>query len=382
MERARRWVIKLGSRVVVPAEGRGPDAPFLRGLARQVRTLHDRGHELVIVTSGAIATGLSLLGLTRRPPAIARQQAIAALGQIALMGAYRDAFEREGLPVAQILLTHEDFRHRERFLNARETLKALLELGAVPLINENDTVAFEEIKVGDNDNLAAMVACLWEADLFVLLSDVDGLYTADPRTDPGARLIPAVEDLEAIEAFAAPTQDPGAVGGMRTKLEAARRAASYAIPTVIARGREPDVLVRLARGEHLGTLIRPKAKRLPARKHWIAYALKPRGSIAVDAGAYAAITGEGRSLLPSGVVGVEGDFHRGDAVELTAPDGRAFARGLAAYGAHELQRIQGKRTGEIERVLGYKYRDEVIHRDDLVLLEGEGQRGGANAIVG
>ena len=366
----RRWVVKLGSRVVVPREGRGPDVAFLRELARQARALREQGHELVIVTSGAIATGLALLGLARRPPAIARQQAIAAIGQIALMDAYRDAFQGEGLTVAQVLLTHEDFRHRERFLNARQALKALLELGAVPLVNENDTVATEEIKVGDNDNLAAMVACLWEADLLILLSDVDGLYTADPRSDPTAERIPVVEDLDAMEAFAAPTQDPAAVGGMRTKVEAARRAASYAIPTVIARGREPDVLVRLARGERLGTLVRPKAKRLTARKHWIAYALKPRGSLTVDEGAYRAVVERGRSLLPSGVVRVEGDFQRGDAVELRAPDGRAFARGLVAYGAHELRRIQGRRTDEIERVLGYKYRDEVIHRDDLALLEG------------
>jgi len=367
----KRWVVKLGSRVVVPREGRGPDVPFLRELARQVRALRGQNHELVIVTSGAIATGLSLLGWKRRPPAIAKQQAVAAMGQIALMDAYRDAFAREGLTVAQVLLTHEDFRHRERFLNARQTLKALLELGAVPLVNENDTVATEEIKVGDNDNLAAMVACLWEADLLVLLSDVDGLYTADPRSHPTAERIPVVENLDAMEAFAAPTQDPAAVGGMRTKLEAARRAASYAIPTVIARGREPDVLVRLAQGERLGTLVRPepKAKRLTARKHWIAYALKPRGALTVDEGAYRAVVKEGRSLLPTGVVGVEGDFQRGDAVELRTPDGRAFARGLAAYGAYELRRIRGKRTDEIERVLGYKYRDEVVHRDDLVLLE-------------
>lgn len=359
----------------MPTEGDGPDLAFLQDLARQTQELRARGQELVIVTSGAIATGLSLLGFKRRPPAIAQQQAIAALGQIALMGTYREAFEGEGLRVAQILLTHEDFRHRERFLNARQTLKALLELGAVPLVNENDTVATEEIKVGDNDNLAAMVACLWEADRLILLSDVDGLYTADPRAHPDAQLIPTVEELEAIEAFATSTPDPAAVGGMRTKLEAARRAASYAVPTVIARGREPDVLVRLARGERLGTLIHPKVKRLPARKHWIAYALKPRGAIVVDAGAYAALVDEGRSLLPSGIVRVEGDFKVGEAVELKSPDGRAFAQGLVAYGAQELRRIRGLRSEEIEGVLGYKYRDEVVHRDDLVLLDLRGEAG-------
>lgn len=369
MKSEKRWVVKLGSRVVVPAEGHGPDLTFLKDLARQTQELRAQGYELVIVTSGAIATGLSLLGLKRRPHTIAKQQAIAAIGQIALMHTYRAAFEREGLTVAQILLTHEDFRDRQRFLNARQTLKALLELGAVPLVNENDTVAVEEIKVGDNDNLAAMVACLWEADLLILLSDVDGLYTADPCQDPTAQKIPLVEDVETIEAFAAPTQDPAAVGGMRTKLEAARRAASYAIPTVIARGREPDMLLRLAQGERLGTRIQPQAKKLSARKHWIAYALKPKGAIGVDEGAYTAIVERGRSLLPSGIVSVEGDFEVGDAVELKTPDGRAFARGLVAYGARELARIRGLRSEEIERMLGYKYRDEVIHRDDLVLLD-------------
>lgn len=373
---AQRWVVKLGSRVLVPEDGL--DGMFLEDLARQVAALRALGHELVIVTSGAIATGLALLKLQERPRSIAKQQAIAAVGQIALMGAYRTAFGNEGLAVAQVLLTHEDFRDRRRVLNARHTLHALLEMGVVPLVNENDTVASEEIKVGDNDNLAAMVACLWAADRLVLLGDVDGLYTADPGRDPNAEFIPVVEELdEEIEAFAAPTADPLAVGGMRTKLEAAERAAGLSIPTIIARGREPDVLIKLARGERLGTLIRPKERRLPARKHWIAYTLKPQGVLRVDAGAARALTEQGTSLLPSGIVAVEGDFHIGDAVLIRNINGRPIAQGLVAYGAREVEKIKGRRSDEIETVLGYKYRDEVVHRDDLVLL-GSGKQGETN----
>jgi glutamate 5-kinase len=370
---AQRWVVKLGSRVLVPEAGL--DELFLQDLARQVAALRALGHELVIVTSGAIATGLALLALKERPRSIAKKQAIAAVGQIALMGAYRTAFGREGLAVAQILLTHEDFRDRRRVLNARHTLHALLEMGIVPLVNENDTVASEEIKVGDNDNLAAMVACLWAADRLVLLSDIDGLYTSDPGSDPDAEFIPVVEELdEEIEAFAAPTDDPFAVGGMRTKLEAAKRAAGLLIPTIIARGREPDVLIKLSRGGRIGTLIRPKQRRLPARKHWIAYTLKPQGSLRVDAGAVRALIEQGTSLLPSGIVGVEGDFQVGDAVLITNMDGIPIAQGLVAYGAREIEKIKGRRSDDIETILGYKYRDEVVHRDDLVLL-GSGKQG-------
>ena len=372
MEVAQRWVVKLGSRVLVPEDGL--DEAFLRGLARQVAELRATGHEVIIVTSGAIASGLSLLGLKARPHSIAKKQAIAAVGQIALMHAYRTAFRQEGLCVAQVLLTHEDFRDRRRVLNARHTLHALLEMGIVPLVNENDTVASEEIKVGDNDNLAAMVACLWAADVLVLLSDIDGLYTTDPGSDPNAEFIPVVEELdEEIEAFAAPSVSAIGIGGMRTKLEAAKRAASLSISTIIACGRTPEVLLRLARGERLGTLISPKRKRLSARKHWIAYTLKPQGVLRVDAGAVRALTEQGRSLLPSGIIAVEGDFQVGDAVLIAGADERPFAQGLVAYGVREIEKIKGRRSDEIENALGYKYRDEVVHRDDLVLL---GERGG------
>ena len=364
----RRWVIKLGSGILV--RHTELDQEFLAELATQIKELRSAGRQAVIVTSGAIATGLALLKLEKRPRSIAKKQAVAAVGQIALMHAYRAAFARQGLAVAQMLLTHEDLDHRKRFLNARRTLQALTAMGVIPLINENDTVASEEIRVGDNDNLAAMVACLWEADLLVLLSDIDGLYTADPHLHPEARLIPVVRALdEHIEAYAAPSTGPTGIGGMRTKLEAARRAAEFQIPTIIAQGREHKLLSRLLRGERLGTVIWPPGgERLPARKHWIAYTLKPQGTVLIDQGARRAIVQEGKSLLPSGIVNVAGDFDLGEAVVIADEGGKALARGLVGYSAREITRIEGHRSGEIERILGYRYQDEVIHRDDLVIL--------------
>jgi glutamate 5-kinase len=365
----RRCVVKLGSRLLVP--DRQLDEAFVQALAAEVASLRRRSHEIVVVTSGAIATGLSLLGWSERPHSISRKQAVAAVGQIALMETYRRAFAAHGQSVAQILLTHEDFRDRKRFLNARRTLQTLIELGVVPLINENDTIASEEIRVGDNDNLAAMVACLWGADLLVLLSDIEGLYTADPRLDPTAEFVPVVEELdEKMEAFAEASTNPKGVGGMRTKLEAAKRAASFRIPTVIAQGREPSVLTRLLAGERIGTWISPRAgDRLQARKHWIGYIQNPQGTIRVDGGAERALTTEAKSLLPSGICSVEGDFQIGDVVALANRMGKPFGQGLTAYNAQEIRQIQGRRSADIEQILGYKYCDEIIHRDDLVIFE-------------
>ncbi len=364
----RRCVVKLGSRILVPQDRL--DEIFIRALAEQICKAHQTGCQVVLVTSGAIATGMRDLNLNERPRSIERKQAVAAVGQIRLMETYRRAFEDTGLKVAQILLTHEDFRDRKRFLNARHTIQALIEMGVVPLINENDSIASEEIKVGDNDNLAGMVACLWEADLLMLLTDIDGLYTADPREDPSAKLIPVVEELHGeIEAFAAATTNPTAVGGMRTKIEAAKRAAGYQIPTVIAQGRTPLILERLLKGEQIGTWIEPvKGERLNARKHWIRFVLKPQGRLHIDDGAFRAITEQGKSLLPSGIVSFEGQFEMGDAVELVDARAKSFACGVVSYSSQELSRIRGCQTRDIESILGYRYRDEVIHRDDLVLF--------------
>ena len=362
-------MVKLGSRLLVP-DGK-LDFDYLTTLARGVRQLREAGVDVVLVTSGAIATGVAELGLTQRPRSVARKQAAAAVGQIALMHAYRTVFAEHGLEGAQILLTHADIENRERFLNARHTLGALIDLGVVPLVNENDTVATEEIRVGDNDNLAAMVACLWEADLLMLLSDIDALYTADPARDPSAERIPVVEGItDELEAMAADAKDGPGVGGMRTKLQAAQRAGELGIPSVIAHGREPNVLQRVVlEGESVGTRIRAqRSERMQQRKHWIGHLLKPRGVLHVDAGAAHAIAQGGKSLLPSGIVNVDGAFKMGDAVEIRDPQGRAVARGLAAYDARELTAIKGCRTDEIEEILGYKYRDEVVHRDDLVIL--------------
>lgn len=365
----RRCVIKLGSRLLVP-NGK-LDLDYLRSIAQGVRALREADIETVLVSSGAIATGVAELELKDRPRSVARKQGAAAVGQIALMHAYRTVFAENGLEGAQLLLTHADIEDRKRFLNARHTLGSLLDLGVVPLVNENDTVSTTEIRVGDNDNLAAMVASLGEADLMVLLSDIDALYTADPQRDPTAERIPEVEGItEELEAMATDARDGPGIGGMRTKLEATKRAGEIGIPSVIAHGREPEVVTRVARDdERVGTRVEPpRPERLRQRKHWIGHLLKPRGVIHIDAGAARAIAESGRSLLPSGIVAVEGTFNMGDAVEIQDPDGTSIARGLAAYGARELAAIQSCRTDEIETILGYTYRDEVVHRDDLVTV--------------
>jgi glutamate 5-kinase len=363
----KRCVIKLGSSILVPDQNL--DEAYIRSLGEQIKTMADAGVECLVVSSGAIAVGLRTLGIKARPESIAKKQAIAAVGQIGLMDAYKTAFEGLSLTTAQILLTHEDFRDRSRFLNARHTIQELLEMGVVPIINENDSISSEEIKVGDNDNLAGMLACLIEADLLVLLTDIDGLYNADPRQDPDAKRIKVVEELEGeIEAFAESTTSPVGVGGMRTKIEAAKRAAGFHIPTVIAHGREPEILTRLQEGESLGTLILPaKGERLQAKKHWIRYVLKPKGSVTVDEGAANAISQSGKSLLPSGITAIEGDFEIGDPVEIFSPENKSIARGLTAYSSTEIAKIQGAKSKEIEALLGYRYCDEVIHRDELVL---------------
>ncbi len=366
--KAKRLVVKVGSGLISsPPAGLEPDR--IGALAAELAALAKDGKEVVLVSSGAIASGMARLGLTRRPRSIPEKQAAAAVGQSALMWHYEQAFARYGIRVAQVLLTREDISDRPRYLNARNTLQVLLRFHVLPIVNENDTVAVEEIKVGDNDNLGALVAHLIDADLLVLLTDVDGLYAGDPRQDPGARRLETVEAVtEEIERLVWDAEAQVSVGGMSTKLEAAQKVTSSGIPMVIASGREPGTLRRVLRGEPVGTYFVPRGDRLAGRKRWIAFAVPPQGRLTVDAGAKSALTERGKSLLPSGVIDVDGEFHAGEAVSLGEADGKEFARGLTNYSAAELRKIRGARSSALEGLLGYKGFDEVIHRDNLVLL--------------
>jgi glutamate 5-kinase len=364
--RIRRLVVKVGTSLVAEP-GTGPDPDRIAALATELAAVRE-GREIVLVSSGAIATGMARLALPARPRSIPEKQAAAAVGQSALMWHYEAAFKRHGMAVGQVLLTAQDIADRVRYLNARNTLLALLRFGVLPIVNENDTVAVEEIKVGDNDNLSALVASLIDADLLVLLTDVEGLYTSNPAADPAARVIDTVETItEEITRLVYDGTGAGAVGGMTTKLQAAQKAAAAGVPMVIASGRKHGVLGRVLKGEAVGTYFAPKADRLGARKRWIAFAVTPQGRLTVDAGALQALTHQGKSLLPSGVVDVEGDFAAGEVVTLVG-DGREFARGLVNFDAGELRRIRGAKTRDIVTRLGYKSVDEVIHRDNLVIL--------------
>ncbi len=365
--RVRRLVVKVGSGLVTePGVGASPQR--IGALAREIAAVRE-GRRVVLVSSGAIATGMARLRLPERPRSIPEKQAAAAVGQSALMERYEAAFARHGIAVGQVLLTAQDIGDRARYLNAKNTLLALLRFEVLPIVNENDTVAVEEIKVGDNDNLSALVASLIDADLLVLLTDVDGLYTDDPAVNASARRLDTVDAVtEEIAALARARADGVSVGGMATKLQAARKAAAAGVPMVIASGRAPGVLARVLAGEAEGTYFPPRTARLAARKRWIAFAVPPQGRLAVDAGAFAALTRRGTSLLPAGVVEVEGNFTSGEVVALLGAGGREFARGVVNFDAEELRKIRGARTNEIEARLGYKSFDEVIHRDNLVLL--------------
>ncbi len=362
---AKRVVVKVGSRSVVGASlhelGRPEDAHFMP-LAVQLATLRDQGRSVVLVSSGAVALGRGRLGFAARPRSIAELQACAAVGQSLLMRGWEAAFALRGVAVAQMLLSHADLSDRERYLNARGALDALLELGAVPVINENDTVAVDEIRFGDNDQLAAMVCTLADADLLVLLSDVEGLLSG------GAR-VSVVEDIDAAQALVAPKKgDDVGSGGMSSKLDAARRASRRGVPVVIADARDGGVLAKILAGEDVGTFVVPSAARLPSRKHWIAYTLRPRGDLILDDGAARAIREGGRSLLPAGVIGVRGAFAPGDAVVLRSADGTEIGRGLTRYGTADAATLAGARTDEIRARLGFHGGDEIVHRDDLVLV--------------
>jgi len=366
--KARRIVVKVGSSILASVE-KGLHQEVFSHLAKQISELKRQGYEIVLVSSGAIAAGMEKLGYKTRPQSITQKQALAAIGQSRLMNIYEDHFSRHQHRVAQILLTHDDLSHRRRFLNARNTLLALLELGIIPIINENDTVVMDEIKVGDNDNLSSLITNLIEADLLIILTDIDGLYHEDPRRNPHAQWIPFVEEIDTYtKGMAGETTNEMSVGGMASKIQAAQKASRFGIPTVVACGTKRDVLHQILKGKEIGTLILPKRDALSSRKHWIAFNLKPKGEVIVDEGAKRAIAQKGKSLLPSGVVNVWGSFDRGDSISFVGPRGKEFARGLVNYSSSELKKIKGLQSEQIEKILGYKYSDEVVHRDDLVVL--------------
>jgi glutamate 5-kinase len=371
LSHVRRLVIKLGSGVISGTDGL--QATMIEAVVEQVHELRQRGFEVVLVSSGAVAAGKKDLGIVGRPRTIPLKQAAAAIGQSRLMRVYKEAFRNRGDTVAQVLLTRDDLANRRRYLNARNTLMTLLEYGVIPIINENDTVVVDEIRFGDNDNLSALATNLVEAHLLVILSDVDGFFDRDPRQGPGARIIPVVERITPqILAAAGESASDNGTGGMATKVRAAKRAALYGVGTVIINGRSPQILRRLFAGEEVGTYFLPARNRMASRKHWIAFTKKPRGKLFVDEGARRALVEGGKSLLPSGIKGVEGGFERGDAVRLCDMEGTEFAKGVINYALAELLSIMGKRSSEIEGILGYKYGDEVIHRDNLVLNKQSG----------
>ena len=364
---SRRWVVKIGSSLITN-KGQGLDSNAINSWAGQIAELRSQGKELILVSSGAVAEGMARMGWTKRPRALHELQAAAALGQMGLIQHFESCFKKHNIHTAQVLLTHDDLSDRQRYLNARSTLRTLLKLGAIPIINENDTVATEEIRFGDNDTLAALVANLVEADAVIILTDQTGLYDKDPRTNKEAELISSTyANNPDLMSMAGPGGHLGS-GGMRTKITAALRAARSGAATLIASGSETDVLLKVARGEQLGTLLSPEDEPLAARKQWMANQLKVRGSLQIDAGASNALSKSGVSLLAVGITKVSGNFKRGDVVSCMNEDGREVARGLVNYEAQEADRIKGKASKDIETILGYIDEPEMIHRDNLVLL--------------
>jgi glutamate 5-kinase len=364
---ARRIVVKVGSSLVTN-EGRGLDADAIGLWCQQLAVLVKSGREVIMVSSGAIAEGMKRLGWATRPKAIHELQAAAAVGQMGLVQVYESQLRENGVGSAQVLLTHADLTDRERYLNARSTLLSLLQLGVVPVINENDTVVTDEIKFGDNDTLGALVANLVDADALIILTDQKGLYSADPRRDPGARFIDeAVAGDPALEAMAGGAGSSIGKGGMITKILAAKRAAGSGASTVIAWGREPNALIRLTQGEAIGTLLVAQTPKNQARKQWMADHLQLRGSVAVDAGAAVKVRDEGKSLLPIGMTSVQGEFSRGDVIAVHDAAGSEIARGLANYSSAEARLICRKPSADFENLLGYTGEAEMVHRTNLVL---------------
>jgi len=364
---AKRWVVKIGSALLTD-DGAGLDRKAIDGWVSQIATLLDQGNEIVLVSSGAIAEGMARLGWSKRPDRIDELQAAAAVGQMGLIQAYESSFERFSRGTAQILLDHDDLANRQRYLNARGVLKKLMELGVVPIVNENDTVVTDEIRFGDNDSLAALVANLIDADLLVILTDKDGLYSANPDQDASAKLVSQAQaNDDSLDALAGDSLSGLGRGGMVTKLQAARLAARSGCNTVLAGGRNEEVLLKVARGDVIGTLLSASQKPIAARKQWLAGRLQVKGQLILDAGAVAVLSKEGRSLLPVGVKGVSGEFSRGDLVSCVNEQGAEIARGLVNYSAAETRQIKGKGTELIIEVLGYREDDELIHRDNMVV---------------
>lgn len=364
----RRLVVKIGSNIL--AEGtKGLDTKRISSIAGDISGLHSIGYDVVVVSSGAVAAGMKKLGLRERPRDIKLKQAAAAIGQSNLIWTYERSFGEYGRKVAQVLLTRDDFADRKRYINAKNTLLTLLSYEVVPIINENDTVATDEIKFGDNDYLASLVAGLVEAERLIILSDVEGLYTEDPRRNPGASLIGQVEEITPeFEEMAGGAGSAVGTGGMYSKILAAKRAVSHGITVHIISGRKDGLLKLLLAGGHFGTLFKPKEHKLSSRKGWIAYGSRSKGNLTIDGGAIKALVEGGKSLLPSGIVSVEGDFDTGDAVYCLDSNKGRIAKGLTNYSSSEIRKIMGKKTSEIEKILGYKYSEEVIHRDNLVLV--------------
>lgn len=362
----KRLVVKVGSALLtrqIEGEGRFLDSIVFELLSRQIDELMKRGIQVVLVTSGAVAAGTMRIGKSAPPKSIVEKQAYAAIGQPHLMEHYEWVFRSRGRNIAQILLTYSDLEDRKRYLNARRTFDLLMEIGAVPIVNENDTVAVDEIKVGDNDTLSAHVAALIDADLLIILTVVDGLIEKD-------EVIPVVNKIDKhILSIAKGPEGALGTGGMFTKVLAAQTAGMMNIPTIVASGKEPSILQRLLDGEPLGTLFSTSGEKLSKRKHWIVCAHKPRGALIVDDGAKNAILKRGRSLLPKGILDVKGKFQRGDSVSISSVDGVEFARGLAAYSSDELNKLKGVHSGQIEETLGYLLDEEAVHRDDLTLTD-------------
>ena len=364
---SKRWVIKVGSSLVT-RDGKGLDHDQIRAWVEQICTLRSDGHQVVLVSSGSVAEGLVRLGWSSRPESVNDLQAAAAVGQMGLIQAYESKFQQHGVHTAQVLFTHEDMSDRKRYLNARSTLNRLLDLGVVPVVNENDTVAIEEIRFGDNDRLAALTANLIEADLLIILTDQEGMYDSDPRTNSAARLLDSVSvNDDGLEKMASGSGILGR-GGMITKIQAARMAARSGAATIIAGGRSEHVLEQIAAAEVIGTLFQPSTEPLAARKQWLASHMVLPGKLQLDAGAVDVLKSSGKSLLPVGVGAVMGEFQRGAVVACVDADGREIARGLVNYSAQEIEKIKGKPSSQIIELLGYVDEPELIHRDNLVLM--------------
>lgn len=363
--RVKRAVVKIGSGIITQDNGLNIDV--IEAVSRQICVLCERGLEVLLVSSGAMSAGIRKIGLNRRPDEIPKRQAVAAVGQAGLIMEYEKAFEKYGKKVAQILLTSDGLTHRKRYLNARNTLNTLLDWGVIPIINENDTVSIEEIKFGDNDNLSAMIAILMDADILINLTDIDGLFTLDPRTHPEARLIPEITTINKdLEQIAGGIAGALGTGGMLSKVKAARKAVIAGIPMIIAKGSYPDVLLGLFAGNPIGTFFVPKQEKMTSRKCWIGFSLKPKGCLYLDDGAANALLNNGKSLLPAGVIDVEGDFGVGSPVECKHND-QVIGIGLVNYNSSAIRIIKGLQTRLILAKLGEKPYDEIIHRDNLVI---------------